>query len=122
MSFNLAKNFDGSTALGPCIVVGELDYQKLQVVTKLNGEVRQDYNTDEMVFSFAEIIEFLSQDFTFRPGDIVSGGTGAGTALDRSKRGADGKLEPGFFVKAGDVLEVSSPGIGVLRNKVVASE
>jgi len=120
LSFNLAKNFDGSTALGPCVVVGELDPENMDVETRLNGELRQQYNTREMIYTFPEIIEFLSRDFTFMPGDVVSGGTGAGTALDTSRRDADGKLPPDRFVKPGDVLEVSSPGVGVLRNRVSA--
>ena len=122
MSFNLAKNFDGSTALGPCIVVGEkVDPENLDLETRLNGEVRQHYNTQEMIYSFPEIVEHLSRDFTFLPGDVVSGGTGAGTALDSSPKGADGKWAPDRFVKPGDVLEVSSPPIGMLRNRVVES-
>ena len=92
----------------------------MDVETRLNGEVRQQYNTREMIYTFPEIIELLSRDFTFMPGDVVSGGTGAGTALDTSRRDADGKLPPDQFVKPGDVLEVSSPGVGVLRNRVTA--
>jgi len=118
LSFNLAKNFDGSTALGPCIVVGEVDPQNLDVETRLSGEVRQRYNTQEMIYSFVEILEYLSRDFTFLPGDVVSGGTGAGTALDSSPRGADSKLPPDRFVKPGDVLEVTSPPAGTLRIRV----
>jgi len=119
MSFNLAKNFDGSTAMGPCVVVGELDPNNMDVETRLNGDVRQKYSTSEMIYSFAEILEYLSRDFTFLPGDVISGGTGAGTAMDSSRRDAEGKLPPERFVKPGDVLEVSSPGVGVLRNRVV---
>ena len=51
----------------------------------------------------------------------LSAGTGAGTALDSSPKGADGKWAPDRFVKPGDVLEVSSPPIGMLRNRVTAS-
>ncbi|HEY7066021.1 MAG TPA: fumarylacetoacetate hydrolase family protein [Chloroflexota bacterium] len=120
MSYNLGKNFDGSTAIGPCIVVGELDPENVPVETKLNGEVRQSYSTSEMIFTFPEILEWLSRDFTFLPGDVLSGGTGSGTAMDSSKRDADGKIPPDRFVKPGDTLEVSSPGIGTLRNKVTA--
>jgi 5-carboxymethyl-2-hydroxymuconate isomerase len=119
MSFNLGKNFDGSTSLGPCIVVGELDYANLDLETRVNGEVRQQYNTDEMIYTFPEIVEYLSRDFTFLPGDIVSGGTGAGTAMDSSPR-ENGQPSPGKFLKPGDVVEVSSPGIGVLRTRVTA--
>src|SRR5204862_3555296 len=83
-------------------------------------EVRQQYNTGEMIYTFPEILGHLSRDFTFLPGDVVSGGTGAGTALDSSKRGEDGKLPPDRFVEPGDVLEVTSPAIGTLRNRVTA--
>jgi acylpyruvate hydrolase len=119
MSFNLGKNFDTCTSLGPCIVVGELDPQDIELETRVNGEVRQHYSTREMTFSFAEYTEFLARDFTFLPGDIISGGTGAGTALDSSKRNPDGTLPPDRFLKPGDTVEVSSPKIGLLRNSIV---
>jgi 2-keto-4-pentenoate hydratase/2-oxohepta-3-ene-1,7-dioic acid hydratase in catechol pathway len=119
MNYNLAKNFDGSTSMGPCIVVGELKAQDVPVQTHVNGEPRQSYNTSEMVFSFGEILEFLSQDFTFVPGDVISGGTNAGTAADKTKRGPDGTKALDLFLKPGDVVEVSSPAIGVLRNRIV---
>jgi 2-keto-4-pentenoate hydratase/2-oxohepta-3-ene-1,7-dioic acid hydratase in catechol pathway len=115
LNFNMAKNFDTSVSLGPCIVVGELDPQAIPVQTRVNGELRQDYTSQEMTFSFAEFIEFLSRDFTFYPGDLVAGGTGAGTAMDSSRPG-DERL----FLKPGDTVEVSSPAIGTLTNQVVA--
>jgi len=120
MSFNLGKNFDTSTSIGPCIIVGELDPQNVDVQTTVNGEVRQRYNSKDMTFSFAEYIEYLSQDFTFMAGDIVSGGTGSGTAMDSSPRTPDGGSSPDRFLKPGDAVEVSSPQIGVLRNNIVA--
>ena len=119
MSYNQAKNFDGSTSMGPCIVVGELEIQNVPVETRINGQVRQSYNTSQMIFSFAEILEELSKDFTFVPGDVISGGTNAGTAADKSKKGPDGAKPLDLFLKPGDVIEVSSPSIGVLRNKIV---
>lgn len=122
MSFNLGKNFDTATSLGPCIIVAELDAQSMDLETKVNGEIRQHYNTDEMTFSFAEYTEFLARDFTFLPGDIISGGTGSGTALDSSKRNADGSIPPDRFLKAGDTVEVSSPKVGLLRNRIVAKD
>jgi 2-keto-4-pentenoate hydratase/2-oxohepta-3-ene-1,7-dioic acid hydratase in catechol pathway len=120
LSFNLAKNFDGSVSLGPCIVVGELDPQDIVVETRVNGDVRQHYSSTEMTFSFAELIAYLSRDFTFVPGDILAGGTGAGTAMDTTPVGPDGKRSPARFLKPGDQVEVSSPGIGALRNRIVA--
>lgn len=119
MSFNLAKNFDGSTSLGPCIVVGELEPQNVDLELRVNGELRQRYNTRDMVFSFAETLEFLSTDFTFVPGDIISGGTAAGTAQDSTKTLPDGTRPLDRFLKRGDVVELSSPHIGILRNKIV---
>jgi acylpyruvate hydrolase len=119
MSYNLAKNFDGSTAMGPCIVAGELDPDKVDVETRVNGSVRQHYNTKDMVFTFAEVLEELSRDFSFVPGDVISGGTSVGTAQDQSKPGPDGKRPKDLFLKRGDVVELSSPQIGMLRNRIV---
>jgi acylpyruvate hydrolase len=120
LNFALSKNFDGSSSLGPCIVVGELDPHDLAIETRVNGELRQQYNSGEMVFSFEEYIEYLSRDHTLFPGDIISGGTGAGTAMDSSPRDEHGVAAPDRFLKPGDSIEVSSPGIGSLRNRVVA--
>ena len=119
MSFNINKNFDTCTSMGPCIVVGELDPQDVAVKTVVDGQTRQEYNTREMIYSFAEFLSYLSRDFTFVPGDSLSGGTGAGTAMDSSKY-VDGKAEPELFLKPGNVVEVSSPAIGALRNRIVA--
>lgn len=121
ISYNLWKNFDGSTAIGPCIVVGEVDPANVEVRTYVNGELRQSYNTRDMIFSFGEVLEFLSTDITFGPGDMLSGGTAAGTAADSSKIRPDGTLPPERFLKAGDVVTISSPGIGELTNTIVPS-
>jgi 2-keto-4-pentenoate hydratase/2-oxohepta-3-ene-1,7-dioic acid hydratase in catechol pathway len=121
MSYNLPKNFDGSTSMGPCIVVGELDPGDVDVELRLNGQVRQHYNTKDMIFNFAEVLEELSRDFTFVPGDVVSGGTSVGTAHDQTKPGPDGKRSLDLYLKVGDVVELSSPKIGVLRNRIVKS-
>jgi 2-keto-4-pentenoate hydratase/2-oxohepta-3-ene-1,7-dioic acid hydratase in catechol pathway len=120
VSFNLAKNFDGSTSLGPCIVLGELDPANVDVETRINGEVRQHFNTKEMVYSWGEFIEYLSRDLTFVPTDVLSSGTAKGTAMDSTRRDPDGSVPNTLFLKVGDVVEVSSPKIGVLRNRIVA--
>lgn len=122
VSYNLQKNFDGAVSMGPCIVAGEIDHQDVDAETRVNGVVRQNYNTKEMIWNFAEVLEYLSQDFTFVPGDVIAGGTSAGTAADKSRRGPDGKRPLDLFLKIGDVVEVSSPQIGALSNKIVASE
>jgi 2-keto-4-pentenoate hydratase/2-oxohepta-3-ene-1,7-dioic acid hydratase in catechol pathway len=119
MSYNLAKNFDGSTTLGPCLVAGELDADNIDVETKVNGQVRQRFNSKDMIFKFGEVLEYLSRDFTFVPGDIVSGGTAVGTAADQSKSLPDGTKPLDLFLKIGDLVEVSSPKIGSLTNRMV---
>jgi 2-keto-4-pentenoate hydratase/2-oxohepta-3-ene-1,7-dioic acid hydratase in catechol pathway len=122
MSFNLPKVFDDSTSMGPCILVDDFDPQNIPVRTTVNGQVRQDYNTDQMTWSFAEFLELLSRDFTFQPGDVLSGGTGAGTAMDSARPGPDGQRRTDLYLKPGDVVEVSSPNIGILRNPIVNKE
>jgi acylpyruvate hydrolase len=121
VSYNLQKNFDGAASMGPCIVVGELDPQSVDIETRVNEVVRQRYNTREMIWSFGEVLEFLSQDFTFVPGDVIAGGTSAGTAADQSRR-SEGKRPLDLFLKIGDVVEVCSPQIGALPNRIVISE
>lgn len=108
LSFNLSKNFDGAASVGPCIVVGEIDPADILVETRVNGELRQSYNSGDMIFSHAEYVEYLSQDLTLLPGDMISGGSGPGSATDSGVA----------FLQPGDVVEVSSPGVGVLRNIV----
>ncbi|MGE5215615.1 MAG: fumarylacetoacetate hydrolase family protein [Chloroflexota bacterium] len=122
VSYNLQKNFDGAVSMGPCIVVGETDHQNVDAETRVNGVVRQSYNTREMIWCFGEVLEYLSQDFTFVPGDVIAGGTSAGTAADKSRRGPDGKRPLDLFLKIGDTVEVSSSKIGALSNKIVASD
>jgi 2-keto-4-pentenoate hydratase/2-oxohepta-3-ene-1,7-dioic acid hydratase in catechol pathway len=122
VSYNLQKNFDGAASMGPCIAVGETGQQDVDVETRVNGVVRQSYNTSEMIWDFGEVLEYLSQDFTFVPGDVIAGGTSAGTAADKSRRGPDGKRPLDLFLKVGDTVEVSSSKIGALSNKIVASE
>jgi 5-carboxymethyl-2-hydroxymuconate isomerase len=105
--------------MGPSIVVGELSAQNVDVETCINGQSRQRFNTRDMVFSFGEVLEFLSQDFTFVPGDVIAGGTAAGTAADKTKRLPDGTRSKDLFLKVGDVVEVSSPQIRTLQNRIV---
>jgi acylpyruvate hydrolase len=118
LRFGMAKNFDQSCSLGPCIIVGELDPTDVDVETYVNGERRQQFNTRDMVYSFWEYIEYLSRDLTLYPGDIISGGTAAGTAADSSPRLADGNFAPERFLKPGDVVRITSPAIGALEARI----
>jgi 2-keto-4-pentenoate hydratase/2-oxohepta-3-ene-1,7-dioic acid hydratase in catechol pathway len=114
--YNLMKNFDCSASLGPCIVVGELDPQKVDLETRVNGELRQQYSTKDMVFSFGEILAHLSRDLTFLPGDLIFGGTSEGTAMDSTPLSPDGSRPKDRFLKVGQTVTVSSPQIGTLQN------
>jgi len=120
VKFVMQKNFDGCCSIGPCIVVDEgIDPSNTMIETWVNGERRQNYNTKDMVFSFGEYLEYLSGDFTFHAGDMIAGGTAAGTAADSSPLLPDGTPAPEPFLKPGDKVEIRSPGIGVLRTAVV---
>ena len=124
-SFARGKNFDTSICAGPYVVVGEFpDAQNIDFETRVNGQVRQQGNTKDMTFSFAEYVEYMSQDMTLLPGDVISAGTTAGTAQDSSELipGPNGTTirAPDLFLKPGDVVEVSNPVMGTLRNRVVA--
>jgi 2-keto-4-pentenoate hydratase/2-oxohepta-3-ene-1,7-dioic acid hydratase in catechol pathway len=98
------KGYDTFAPLGPAIVT-DLDPTNLQVITRQNGVVRQTGNTRDLVFSVAEIISYLSRFMTLLPGDVIMTGTPAGVGP----------------IKVGDELEVEIPGIGILRNPVVAA-
>jgi acylpyruvate hydrolase len=122
LNFAMVKNFDGSSSIGPCIAVGNVDPSAIDVTARVNGEVRQRFNTRDMVFSFGECMAFLSRDLSLYPGDIISGGTAAGTAQDSSELIGDGVLSTERFLKPGDTVEIESPAIGVLRSRVAAAE
>src|SRR6266478_4943380 len=106
------KNFDRSGSMGPWIVPAEdVDPGKpLHLMTRVNGELRQDDTTDRLTWGFAWLIEYISTFATLRPGDLIWTGT---------PTGAGGHHNPPKWLKAGDVVEVEVAEIGVLSNKVV---
>ena len=122
LSFASQKNWDGSSSIGPVIAVGEIaDPQDIPFQTHVNGQLRQNGNTRDMTFSFAEYLEYATRDATFNPGDMIAAGTCKGTAMDSTPRvDGGGFANDKLFLSPGDVVEVSSPLIGVLRNRVVA--
>jgi 2-keto-4-pentenoate hydratase/2-oxohepta-3-ene-1,7-dioic acid hydratase in catechol pathway len=121
LSFAGMKNWDGSASVGPCIVVGEIkDPQNVDFQTKVNGELRQNGITSGMTFSFAECIEYATRDVTFTARDMIAVGTCKGTAMDLTPRIEGGGFENDkLFLNIDDVVEVSSPQIGLLRNRIV---
>jgi len=110
--FFKGKSFDTFCPIGPCIVTADEfgDPSGHRLTLKVNGEVRQDSNTSDLLFKVPQIIEALSWALTLEPGDIIATGTPAGVAA--------GMKTPGWL-KVGDVVEAEVEGIGVLRNKVV---
>jgi len=121
--FFFAKNFDGCAPMGPCIVTADElgDPYKLKLKQTVNGKIRQNGSMESMIRRFPWWIAWLSRDMYLYPGDIVCGGTCAGTALDTSPV-IDGKTKPDNFLKAGDVLEATVEKIGILRTTIVAKK
>ena len=108
-----AKSFDTFSPIGPSLVTADEvgDPQRLGLRTRVNGETVQDSNTDQMVFSIRELIEFCSRSFTLQPGDLLLTGTPWGVGEF---------MNPRRSLAPGDVVECEVDGIGVLRNRVVA--
>ena len=99
-----AKGFDTFCPVGPAIVSG-LDPRDLTITTRVNGAVKQDSRTSDLIFDVATLIAFVSRHMTLEVGDLISTGTPAGV----------GNLA------VDDLVEVEIEGIGILRNRVVAA-
>lgn len=98
----------GSDTFGPCgpYLVSGINYDDLQLTCRVNGEVRQQQRTKDLVFGVGPIVSFISQYVTLEPGDLIYTGT-------------PGKTTP---LKPGDVVEVDLEGVGLLRNPVTAEQ
>jgi acylpyruvate hydrolase len=110
----LGKMMPTFCPMGPCIATKDEvpDPANVKIVTRLNGQVMQDANTDDLVFSVVKLIEYYSQFYRFLPGDCITTGSPSGVGFGRN---------PKVFMKAGDTIEVEVAGIGVLSNPVKAS-
>jgi 2-keto-4-pentenoate hydratase/2-oxohepta-3-ene-1,7-dioic acid hydratase in catechol pathway len=100
-----AKGFDTFCPLGVMVPAERVDPEKLEVICRVNGEIRQRGRASQMAFPIPVLIAYVSGIMTLEPGDVIATGTPAGV----------GPLLPG------DVVEVEVPGVGVLRNPVVES-
>lgn len=98
-----SKGADSFAPVGPWVET-DVDPQRLELIVRVNGQEVQHACTKDMRFSFAQIVSYISQQVTLRPGDLVFSGSS----------GATGALHPG------DVVEVEIPSVGLLRNPVVA--
>jgi 2-keto-4-pentenoate hydratase/2-oxohepta-3-ene-1,7-dioic acid hydratase in catechol pathway len=103
VQYTRAKGFDTFAPIGPCVAVG-LDGRDLQVRAYVNGSLRQDSRTRELIFTIPELVEFVSGVMTLLPGDIISTGTPSGVGP----------------IVAGDQVTVHVEGVGALTNPVVA--
>jgi len=112
-TMTLGKSFNTTGPIGPWIVTDDEvpDPLALTLRMRVNGEVRQEARTGEMIYSIYEQIAYLSTVMTLEPGDILATGTpsGVGAAMD-----------PPSFLKVGDVMRVEIDGIGHIENRVIA--
>ena len=106
------KNFDKSGSIGPWITTSdEIDPgMPMHLTVRLNGEVTQEDSTASMIFSFSELLAYVTSFMTVKPADIIV----AGTPVKKGPR-----TDPPRWLKPGDVVEVYSPEIGTLRNHIV---
>jgi 2-keto-4-pentenoate hydratase/2-oxohepta-3-ene-1,7-dioic acid hydratase in catechol pathway len=105
------KNFERSGALGPFLVTpDDLTSTPLRVITRVNGEVRQDETTDRMMFPFPALIAYISTFCSLEPGDLIVSGTPTGAGV---------RFDPPRFLVPGDRVEVEVPEVGTLINDVI---
>jgi len=107
----LGKSPDGYCPMGPCVVTADeiRDVGRLRLVTRVNGEIRQDAMVDQLIFDIPTLIECLSRVMTLDPGDLIATGTCAGVGIG---------FDPPKFLKPGDVVAITIEPIGTLENPV----
>jgi 2-keto-4-pentenoate hydratase/2-oxohepta-3-ene-1,7-dioic acid hydratase in catechol pathway len=109
--WDLGKSFDTFCPMGPWIVTADaLDPAKSRVRTWVNGELRQDAQTADMIFDVPTLVETCSRGITLYPGDVIATGTPAGVGMG---------MKPQRWLKAGDVVRMEVDGIGVIENRFV---
>ncbi len=110
--FTPGKNFDRSGAMGPCIVTADEigDPARLELTTRINGQVMQRGRLADLVFDIPALIEYCSTFMQLLPGDVIATGTPVGVGAAR---------RPPVWLRAGDVVEVDIPEVGCLRSPVV---
>jgi 2-keto-4-pentenoate hydratase/2-oxohepta-3-ene-1,7-dioic acid hydratase in catechol pathway len=111
-TWTIGKSFDTHGPIGPWIVTtDELgDPHRLRLRTWVNGELRQESNTKQLIFDCFTLVEHLSTAFTLEPGDIVTTGTPAGVGIT---------MKPPRLLQAGDVVRVEIEGIGAIENPLI---
>lgn len=109
--FSTGKMFDSWAPIGPAIVSPEViqDPNDLKISSKINGEIRQNSTTNDMIFNVKKLISFLSQGTTLLPGDVLFTGT---------PQGVGSGFKPSKWLKNGDTVEIAVEKIGTIQNKV----
>ena len=109
--WTMAKGFNESAPMGPWITPAQFvsDPQVLDISLSVNGEVKQDSNTAEMIFSVAEVVEHLAGVMALEPGDVIATGTPSGVGAAR---------KPPEFLQPGDEIRVEVEGLGVLETRI----
>lgn len=109
--WTIGKTFDTFGPLGPALVTADeiADPHALAIRLSIDGEVLQDSNTRELIFSIPQLIAYLSSVMTLEPGDVIATGTPAGVGFTR---------QPPRFLRSGETVRVEIEGIGVLENPV----
>ncbi|MEY2890394.1 MAG: hypothetical protein RJA98_302 [Pseudomonadota bacterium] len=109
--WDMGKSFDTFCPMGPWIVTAdELDGTKTRVRCWVNGELRQEGPTENMIFDIPTLIETISRGITLFPGDVIATGTPAGVGMG---------MKPPRYLQAGDVVRIEVDGLGVIENKFV---
>jgi 2-keto-4-pentenoate hydratase/2-oxohepta-3-ene-1,7-dioic acid hydratase in catechol pathway len=109
--WDLGKSFDTFCPMGPWIVTAdELDGTNTRVRGWVNGELRQDAQTTDLIFDIPTLIETCSRGITLYPGDVIATGTAAGVGMG---------MKPPRYLKAGDVVRIEIDGLGVIENRFV---
>ncbi|MCZ6525545.1 MAG: fumarylacetoacetate hydrolase family protein [Gammaproteobacteria bacterium] len=111
-TWTLGKSFDTHGPIGPWLITSDEigDPHSLDIRTWVNDDLRQSYNTRDMLFDCFHLVEYLSTVCTLEPGDIISTGTGSGVGY---------AMSPRSFMKAGDVVKIEIENIGQLSNPVI---
>jgi acylpyruvate hydrolase len=109
------KSCDTFAPMGQSIVSADAvpDPHKLPIKMKLNGEIMQDSNTDQLIFGVPALIEFITQTITLEPGDVIATGTPAGVGFAR---------KPPVFLKPGDEMQVIIEGVDGVNNPVISEQ
>ena len=111
-TWTMGKSFDTHGPIGPWIVTTDelSDPHRLSLRTWVNGELRQESNTKELIFDCFSLVEHFSTAFTLEPGDVVATGTPSGVGITR---------KPPLLLKAGDIVRIEIEAIGRLENPVI---